>query len=69
MSDPDDLKLAKRVQSHYVENPTHEIQHVATELGETPGRITFILDQFLVEDDTVKFIGPGGGGGWVPLEG
>ena len=67
MADADDLKLARKVQKHYAANPDHEISHVSKELGETPGRITFILDEFLVgEDGKVKHVGPGGGGGWVP---
>lgn len=68
MADADDLKLARRVQKHYADNPNHEIADVSKNLGETPGRITFILDQYVVEDGKVKHAGPGQGGGWVPLE-
>lgn len=67
MADTNDLKLARLVQKHYAANPNHEISHVANELGETPGRITFILDEFLVEDGKVKHVGPGAGGGWVTI--
>jgi hypothetical protein len=68
MADANDTKLAKRIQKHAASNPDHEISQIANAMGETPGRVTFILDQFLVAKGTVKFVGPGKGGGWVPLE-
>ena len=68
MADSDDLKLAKRVQKYYADNPNHEISKVSDELGETPEKITFILDEFLVDGGKVKHVGPGGGGGWVPTD-
>lgn len=62
-----DEALAKAVRDHYKADNEAEVGDVATALGETPGRIHFIVDEFKVGDDgKVEHVGPGGGGGWVP---
>jgi hypothetical protein len=62
-----DDALAREVRDHYAQNPEATVDEIAANLGETPGRIAWIVNEYAVKDTgAVEHVGPGGGGGWVP---
>lgn len=62
-----DDALAKAIRDHYAQNPEATIDEVASTLGETPGRVAWVIDEFTVkETGGVEHTGPGTGRGWIP---
>lgn len=61
----DDKTLAGKILKHLKNKPDATVQDLSKELGETEGRIVFILDEHRVEGNQISHAGPGSGGGWV----
>jgi len=68
------MNLAERIRDYVrqedVQNAdTLTVANIAEAMGEYEPTISFVLTHFLVqEDDTIVYIGPGGGGGWIPVK-
>jgi hypothetical protein len=60
-------QLAEKVRDYYKENPDHLLEHVVNALDSNVTDVTFVLNEFRVQDNgSVEHMGQGMGGGWVP---
>jgi hypothetical protein len=67
MTNAQQAKLAETVRRIYADSPDLTVDEVVDQIGDDEighNEVVEILDQYLVQNGTVKHVGPGGGGGW-----